>query len=157
MRILLALALLAVAASAQWALDPSALGYRGWTVDAAPSLPASFSATVQLLPTPYWQEWVLGNWTTAFALGRGCVVQGGPLRYGIYVPQGAYIETPAVKLEQNFTVVVTYRPRYIEPSDVGWSFLWRKESSTWFGEISGTYETYTVTAFRTMNAIGVDT
>jgi len=138
MRATVLITLLALAVAAQWALDPS-VGYRGWTVDAAPSLPVSFSASVQLLPTPYWQEWVLGNWTTAFVAGRGCTVQGGPLRYGILVSRSAYVETPAVKLGQDFTVVAVVKPRY-SASDTGWIWLWYKGGSAWFGEISATVE-----------------
>jgi len=160
MRTLLTLALLAAAAAAQWALDPS-LGYRGWTVDAAPSLPASLSATVQLLPTPYWQEWILGNWTTAFALGRGCVVQGGPLRYGIGVGYGmGYVETPAVKLGQNFTVVAVFKPRYpyAAGNDYGGLYAFYKYGTLWYGEISATYESWPPngrgTIFRISDASG---
>ena len=69
MRATFLVTLLALAVAAQWALDPS-IGYRGWTVDVAPSLPVSFSASVQLLPSPFWQEWVLGNWTAGFVAGR---------------------------------------------------------------------------------------
>ncbi len=52
---LLALTLLAVLTTAQWALDPTP-GYRGWAVATDASLPASLTVTAQLLPTPYWQE-----------------------------------------------------------------------------------------------------
>jgi len=154
----LTLTLLAATVVAQWALDPTA-GYRGWSVDAAPSLPASLSAAVQLLPSPYWQEWVLGNWTTGFVAGRGCTVQGGPLRYGIYVSLSAYVETPAVKLGQNFTVVAVVKPRYLA-SDKGYIYLWRKDGPYWFGEMSATYEgtdynpSFLTTIFRTADASG---
>ncbi len=112
MQILLLISALALLVTAQWALDPT-VGYRGWTVVTNATLPMSLSAAVQLLPTPYWQEWILGNWTAAFMIGRGCAVQGGPLRYGIYVGGSAYVETPPVQLGQNFTVVVTVRPRHL--------------------------------------------
>jgi hypothetical protein len=154
---LLALTLLALTATAQWALDPSA-GYRGWTLSVDAAVPVSLSAAVQLLPTPYWQEWVLGNWTAAFVAGRGCTVQAGPLRYGIYVSRDAYIETPAVKLGQNFTVVATFKPRY-STSDYGWIWLWQKMGGYWFGETSAAFEYWLVgnslipgTAFRVGDA-----
>jgi hypothetical protein len=146
---LLALILLSLTVAAQWALDPSAGGYRGWTLDVDGTLPTSLSATVQLLPTPYWQEWVVGNWTTAFTVGRGCTVQAGPLRYGIYVSRTAYVETPAVKLGQNFTVVAVVKPRYLA-TDYGWIFLWIKNGPYWFGEASATYEGSITKPFYTL-------
>jgi len=158
MRVLLLVSTLAFFVMAQWALDPTT-GYRGWTITTNGTIPTSFSAALQLLPTPYWQEWVIGNWTTAFAAGRGCTVQGGPLRYGIYVGGSAYVETPAVTLGQNFTVVATVKPRY-STTDNGYIFLWFKVGSFWFGEMSATYEgsanTPFYTAFRVADASGVE-
>jgi hypothetical protein len=149
MRMLLFVSALALLAAAQWALDPGALGYRGWALSTNGTLPTSLSATVQLLPTPYWQEWIVGNWTAGFVLGRGCVAQAGPLRYGIYVSRTAFIETPPVRLGQNFTVIAVVKPRHLA-SDYGWIWLWRKDSSRWFGEISATYEGTSAIPFYTI-------
>jgi len=159
MRILLLVSALALLATAQWALDPST-GYRGWTLTTDATLPVSLSAAVQLLPTPYWQEWVVGNWTAGFAIGRGCTIQAGPLRYGIYVGgRGAHIETPAVQLGQNFTVIAVVRPRYLS-TDYGYIWLWRKDGPRWFGEIGATYEgsgaVPFVAVFRVADASGAE-
>jgi len=158
MRILLLILSLTVVVSAQWALDSSATGYRGWTLGVDGTLPVSLTVAAQLLPTPFWQEWILGNWTMGFAVGYGCRIQAGPLRYGIYVGgTGAYIETPAVRLGQNFTVVAVVKPRYTS-TDYGYIWLWRKDGPYWHGEIGATYEGSQAaplfTAFRVTDASG---
>ncbi|MFZ8808419.1 MAG: LamG-like jellyroll fold domain-containing protein, partial [Pyrobaculum sp.] len=150
MRILLLVSALALLATAQWALDPST-GYRGWTLTTDATLPVSLSATVQLLPTPYWQEWVVGNWTAGFAIGRGCTIQAGSLRYGIYVSRNAYVETPPVLLGQNFTVVAAFKPRY-SVSSWGWVILWRAVDLGY--RMLGTYDTSSATIFRLYDAHG---
>jgi len=160
MRILLLVSTLVLLATAQWALDPSATGYRGWALSVTPTTPVSLSATVQVLPTPFWQEWIVGNWTVGFVVGRGCLIQAGPLRYGIYVGGGgAHIETPAVMLGQNFTVVTVVRPRYLS-ADYGYTWLWRKDGQRWFGEIGATYEGSSAvpfaTVFRVADASGTE-
>jgi len=137
MRILLLVSALTLLVAAQWALEP-ATGYKGWVFNVNATLPMSLSAAVQLLPTPYWQEWFLGNWTAGFAIGRGCTVQAGPLRYGIFVNRAAHVETLAVRLGQNFTVVVVFRTRHMA-SDWGFVALWRKGGPFWFGEMSARY------------------
>jgi hypothetical protein len=154
MRILFLISALALLVAAQWAIDPSVSGYRGWTVTANGTLPTSFSATVQLLPTPYWQEWIIGNWTTAFTVGRGCTVQAGPLRYGIYAVDTAYVETPPVKLGQNFTIVVTFKPRY-STSDPGFGYIWVKTGPTWVGEMAGHLDSATTIYFDIPDAYNV--
>jgi len=139
MRILLLVSALALLATAQWALDPS-IGYRGWSLTTNVTLPTSLSVSAQLLPTPFWQEWILGNWTAAFTVGRGCTVQAGPLRYGILVSRNAYVETPPVRLGQNFTVVATFRSKYATSGD-GSMYLWRKDGGTgWWGEMSAAHD-----------------
>jgi hypothetical protein len=152
MRVFLLVSAVALLIAAQWALHPT-VGYRGWAITTTPSVPVSLSAAVQLLPSPFWQEWIVGNWTTAFVLGGGCSIQAGPMRGGIYVNGTAYVETPAVSLGQNFTVAVSFKPRYGR-SDYGRVWLWRKDGSYWWGEASATYESSSGTFFRVADSSG---
>jgi len=150
MRALFLVLTLAFLVAAQWALDPSELGYSGWTLT---GVATSISATLQLLPTPYWQEWIIGNWTTAFMVGSGCTMQAGALRSGIYINRTAYVETPAVGLGQNFTVAVSFKPRYSR-SNYGWVWLWKKGGSYWWGEASAVYGNSSGTIFYVADSYG---
>jgi hypothetical protein len=72
------------------------------------------------------------------------------------VSSNAYVETPAVKLGQNFTVVAVVKPRYSE-SPPGSVWLWHKYGTPWFGEISAVYRaadnpTNIITFFRVADA-----
>jgi len=127
MKTLLLALLVAVAVYAYYAAHGTAPGYYTPVADAVATR-AAFNAELQLLPSPFWHEWILGNYTTAFQILRGCALRAGAARFGILVGDNTmYIETPAVKLGQSFTVIVAFKPLHTHSAVPGAnSHVWRK-------------------------------